>query len=595
MEIKEALYTLKLLVIEDNPGDQLIIKELLMDSSFIIKNSSRLDDSLLLIEKEKFDAVILDLGLPDSDGINSLNSIKAFNSSLPIIVLTVDDSDQTGLMAIRNGAQDFITKHDLKPALLRKSIRYAISRKKLELELRESLAMNESIFDQAAVGLAHLSIELLFIKVNQKFCEIVGYEKNELLGKSLSLIAFPEDLEKDLTNIKALVSGKEKSYKIEKRFYHKNGSIVWTNLTRTAILDTSNKIICFFTTYEDITAKKLLEFELQRQNKLLDTVIGILPVGIWITDAFGKLISNNKKSEEIWVGSKYDDFGNMKEINGWWAHNGKRLSNEEWGLYRAITKKETSIGEIINIQCLDGTKKTILNSAVPILHNDEVIVAVAVNADITQIIETEKMLKILVKEKEMLIKEAHHRIKNNLQLVSSLIKLSQLNLNDTEAKAVLTSTLNRIMSISNLHEHLYRSEKENEIGIQSYMNTIVDHIKVGLLADTHEIKIEQKIEDFIISSRLAISLGLIVNELITNSVKHAFDNRNAAIYIDIKQQDGGIILIFKDNGTGLPEKIDFENTETLGFQIIHSRVLQHNGYIENKNDEGAEFKIFLEK
>jgi PAS domain S-box-containing protein len=537
----------------------------------------------------------LDLGLPDSDGVNSLNSIKALNGSLPIVVLTIDDSDQTGLMAIRNGAQDFITKHDLKPASLRKSIRYAISRKKLELELRESLAINESIFDQAAVGLAHLSVELIFIKINQKFCDIVGYEKNELLGKSISSIAFPEDLEKDLIKMEAMISGKEKSYTIEKRFYHKNGSIVWTNLTRTAILDTSNEIFCFFTTYEDITAKKLLEFELQRQNKLLDTVVRILPVGIWITDASGKIISNNKKSEEIWHGSKYHDFGNLNEYNGWWAHNGEKLSDEDWALYRAITKKETSIGEIINIQCFDGTKKTILNSAVPILYDDEVTGAVAVSSDITQIIEAEKRLKILVKEKEMLIKEAHHRIKNNLQLVSSLIKLSQLNLNDTEAKAVLTSTLNRIMSISNLHEHLYRSEKENDIGIQSYMNTIVDQIKIGLIADTHEIKIEQKIEDFIISTRLAISLALIVNELITNSVKYAFNNNKGIITIEVKHQNEGVVLIYKDNGTGLSENIDFENTETLGFQIIYSRVLQHDGYIEHNNKEGTEFKIFFKE
>lgn len=593
MEMKEALYTLKLLVIEDNPGDQLIIKELLMDSSFIIKNSSRLDDALVKIEKEKFDAVILDLGLPDSAGINSLTSIKALNATLPIVVLTIDDSDQTGLMAIGNGAQDFITKHDLKPDLLRKSIGYAISRKRLELELRESLAINESIFDQAAVGLAHLSVGLIFLKINQKFCDIVGYEKKELLGKSITSIAFPEDLEKDLIKMEALISGKETSYTIEKRFYHKNGSIVWTNLTRTAILDTSNEIICFFTTYEDITAKKLLEFELQRQNKLLDTVIRILPVGIWITDSSGKIISNNKESEEIWHGAKYHDFGNLNEYNGWWAHNGEKLSNEEWGLYRAINKKETSIGEIINIQCFDGTKKTILNSVVPLLHDDEVTGAVVLNADITQIKEAEKMLKNLVKEKEMLIKEAHHRIKNNLQLISSLINLSQLNLKDTEAKAVLTSTLNRIMSISNLYEYLYKSEQTNEIEIQIYMHTIFDNIRVSLLTDRPNIKIEQKIEDFKISSKLAISLGLIVNELLTNSVKYAFNNDNVIINIEIKQQNEGVVLIFKDNGTGLPENIDLENTDTLGFQIIYSRVLQHNGYIENKNEEGVEFKIFL--
>jgi two-component sensor histidine kinase len=195
----------------------------------------------------------------------------------------------------------------------------------------------------------------------------------------------------------------------------------------------------------------------------------------------------------------------------------------------------------------------------------------------------------------MLIRESHHRIKNNLQLISSLINLSQQTLQDPEAKTVLSSTLNRIMSISNLHEHLYKSEQANEIEIQSYIYTIIDHIKGSLFTDKHNIKIIKKMEDFKISSRLAISLALIVNELITNSVKYAFNNINGIITIEVKHQNEGVVLIYKDNGTGLSENIDFENTETLGFQIIYSRVLQHDGYIEHNNKEGTEFKIFFKE
>jgi PAS domain S-box-containing protein len=596
MEAIETISEISVLLIEDNPGDQKLIKEYFQESKhqkFKIKNSFSLKEGIKLLQSQKYDAVMLDLGLPDSSGLDSLKSIKAINDLVPVVVLTMDKSEETGLEAIRYGAQDYLVKDDLQHINLSKSIRYAIGRKKLELDLMESLDQYERTFEQATVGIAHLSFETTFLKLNQRFCDILGYSKKELMGKSSGFITYPADLEKDLVEIENLISGKKKSYILEKRFIHKNGSVIWTNLTRTAILNKKNEIEYFFTTLEDITERKNLEYELHKQKNILDNIISILPVGIWFSDENGNIVKHNKKAEEIWGGVKDSNIIGTNHSKAWWADSGKLLSAEDWASYRALKNKEISLGEILNIQCFDSSKKTILNSAVPLIEGEKVTGVLIVNEDITKLMETEKQLKALVEEKELLIKESHHRIKNNLQLVTSLIKLSISKTDNDPVQSILNDCLNRVASISTLHGYIYRSSELNEVNVQIYIYKLIDYLRTSLLFERQNIKIVKNIENIPIDSALAISLGLLVNELTTNAVKYAFDEKEGIIDIEIKREDKDITLIVKDNGKGIPESIDITNSNTLGFQIINSLVNQHNGKIQYNVKEGTEFRISL--
>lgn len=594
METKEDRAIISVLIIEDNPGDKLIINEYLRESNqdkFLTTNCSSLSEALDLVRSEIFDAVILDLGLPDSSGLNSLKKIKELNDTVPVIVLTINESDDTGVAAITSGAQDYLIKEELKQADLHKAISYSINRKKLESDLRNSLELYENTFEQAAVGIAHVSTELKLLKVNKKFCDIIGYSKKELIRKSVEEITYPDDFEKDLVQLEKLLSGSVKNYTLEKRFIHKDGSIMWTNLTRSIIYNNRNAVQFFYTVIEDITERKTLELELKQQKDLLDNIINILPAGIWITDEKGNIIKSNDKGKEIWGESKYVGLDSLKEYKGWWAHNSKRLSDEDWAINRALNK-EVTLGEIINIECFDGTKKTILNSAVPLIKDNNATGAVVISNDITNLIEAEEKLKASVKEKEILIKESHHRIKNNLQLMSSLLNLSLSNIQDQNAKNILTDSLNRMVSISTLHEYLYRSSDLNEVNVQTYLYKILDHIRVSLNTDSRNVKIAKDIDYFMISSGMAISLGLIVNELVTNAVKYAFRDKKAGIInLEVKQINNNIILKIKDNGIGISENIDLANTGTLGFQITYSLVSQYNGTIDYKVDNGTEFTI----
>ena len=466
------LELLSVLLIEDNPGDQRLIKEQLDDiesAEVSLKICACTSEALEVLKSEKFDIIILDPGLPDSSGLDSLKSIRKIDTSIPLIILTINDADETALEAIRGGAQDFLNKNELRPRTLNKSIMYAINRHKLEQDLTSSLRMYESAFEQAVVGFSHISSSSVFTRINQKFCDILGYTKNELMGRSINDFTHPDDLKVDLPRFESLIASEIRDYSLEKRFIRKDGSVIWANITRTAIMDSQNGDSYFFTTLEDITERKSLLSEFLEQKALLENIFSILPVGIVIMDNEGNLISNNNKFDEIWTGSEYRNIGDHKKYRAWNYNTQKEIGEEDWASYKALKNKEATLGEILEIECFDGSKKVIINSAIPLIIEDRVIAAVALIEDITRLAETENELKKLLSEKELLVKESNHRIKNNLQLMSSLLNLQAANSEDLYVKRVLNDSINRIASVSFLHDYLFRSSGLSLVNVQTYI------------------------------------------------------------------------------------------------------------------------------
>ncbi|HVO73641.1 MAG TPA: PAS domain S-box protein [Ignavibacteriaceae bacterium] len=467
MIIKEDLNTFSVLIIEDNSSDIQTFKEYfknLSGTSYDIVDCSTLVQGLNLLKEHNFDAVLLDLTLPDSTGVNALKAIRDAGVDLPIIVLTTENNHESGLELIKEGAQDYLFKEQLPSGQLEKSLKYAFERKHLQFELNRSLRLYEETFEQAAVGFSNLSFDGKYIKINKKFAEILGYTKEELIKKEIEEITHPDDLEEDLRNLELLIKGQIDSYIIEKRYIRKDGSIIWVSLSRTGIKLNRNEYEYMFTTIEDITERKKLE---------------------------------------------------------------------------------------------EG-------------------------------------LKSLIKEKELLIKESHHRIKNNLQLISSLLNISLMNLKENNVKDLLLDSQNRIRSISNLHEYLYKSSDLNTVNIQLYLNNFLDHLRASFFTDERNIKLIKNINEFTIKTDLAVSIGLITNELITNAIKYAFkNNRGGMVVIEAKQVDDFVLLIIRDNGIGLDEDIKIKEAESLGFQIVHSLVLQHYGTLDYSINNGTEFYIKL--
>jgi two-component sensor histidine kinase len=201
-----------------------------------------------------------------------------------------------------------------------------------------------------------------------------------------------------------------------------------------------------------------------------------------------------------------------------------------------------------------------------------------------------------LREKEVLLKEIHHRVKNNLGIVSSLLQMQCRRTQDSQATAILLDSQNRIASIALVHEKLYRSEDLANINFAQYIPDLVTHLFDSYNMNSSHIKLHFQVEDTSLDIESAIPCGLIVNELVSNALKYAFPNKQTGeILVKLYHNEHHLILIVQDNGVGLPVDFDKKKTKTLGINLIQGLVKQLRGSIEINSQQGTEFKITLKK
>lgn len=220
--------------------------------------------------------------------------------------------------------------------------------------------------------------------------------------------------------------------------------------------------------------------------------------------------------------------------------------------------------------------------------------SVGVVQDITERVLGEKT-KAELKEKEILLKEIYHRVKNNLQLVSSLISIQESQIEDEEVKNLFVTCRNRISTISLIHEQLYRSKNLANIRIRQHLHELINNIATSLHTKG-EIKFDVHVVNATIPMNEAVSYGLILNEIITNSFKHAFDEKGGTISIDINRKGKRWTIMVKDNGKGVKDIRQITESGSFGYDIISSLVEQLEGElkIESKPGEGVKYTISFE-
>lgn len=217
--------------------------------------------------------------------------------------------------------------------------------------------------------------------------------------------------------------------------------------------------------------------------------------------------------------------------------------------------------------------------------------AVYITRDITELKNVENQLKSSLEEKEVLLREIHHRVKNNMQIISSLLNLQSRYLNDEKTAYVLKESRNRVRSMAMVHEELYRSHDLSKIDFTDYIQRLISGLFSSYGVD-HLIKPEINVENVFLDIDIAVPCGLIINELVSNSLKHAFmQGQKGKISIKFHPDGEKYMLIVADDGIGFPEDIDFKNTKTLGLQLVNTLVNQLSGSINIDRDKGTSFKI----
>lgn len=217
--------------------------------------------------------------------------------------------------------------------------------------------------------------------------------------------------------------------------------------------------------------------------------------------------------------------------------------------------------------------------------------------DVTEHKKAENQVKASLKEKEILLREIHHRVKNNLQVISTLLFLQSGEITDPEIIENYRESENRIQSIALIHEKMYQSTDLSSIDFTSYINSLIDDISHSYDTGQKDIKIQIDTGHFYLSIETVQPLGLIINELISNSLKYAFKGRNNGIItISLEELDSKYFkLTVSDNGIGLPEDLDFENSQTLGLLLVNNLVEQLEGTIRLIKNGGTIFEIIFKE
>jgi PAS domain S-box-containing protein len=245
---------------------------------------------------------------------------------------------------------------------------------------------------------------------------------------------------------------------------------------------------------------------------------------------------------------------------------------------------------------VNGTIKTLMLNVVPIKINGTTALY-GIGQDITERKQNEKVIKDSLREKETLLKEVHHRVKNNMQVISSLLNLQIMKTKDGQVKKALTDCQGRIYSMASTHEMLYTSDSLTVINCQSYISLLKWQILNVFNAshpDPHRIKIKVDAKGVELGIQQATTLGLIINEILSNALKYTFpQNMSGRIMINLKLCKNDMVeLVISDNGIGIPEDVDWRNAKTLGLNLI---VLlaenQLGGTISLDRKEGTCFTI----
>lgn len=426
-----------------------------------------------------------------------------------------------------------------------------------------------------------------FIFVNDKFVKLTGYtlkEINSLSKKDFYELVHYEDRDSLYSEFKKWEENRFKgTLNHEYRIINKQDEILWVNAYFYPGFDTKGKLTAVYQIFVDVTDKK----EDTEHFQLLSNAIENTTEMICITDLNNRFLYINRAFREKYGYSESELLGKGVEIIG----SVKNLPEIHEIVFNH-TKKSSWEGELINTK-KDGTEFPILLTTSQIKNKDgNVIGYIGVARDITELKNKYDTLRHSLKEKETLLKEVYHRVKNNMQVISSLLNIESQSVTEPEAAELLRETQNRVMIMQLIHEKLYKSQDLSKIDFSHYIRDLTNQLRRAYPV-SKKVNLKIKSEGINLGVDKAIPCGLIINELVSNAYKYAFNNSpKGEIYIELTaKKPGKYNLIVKDNGIGIPANINIKESESLGMMLVTTLTDQLEGNLELDRSHGTKFTI----
>ncbi len=427
--------------------------------------------------------------------------------------------------------------------------------------------------------------------VNNNFCKISKYSADELIGKDHRIINsgyHPKEFIRDLW----VTIANGKTWRGELKNRAKDGSIYWVDTTIVPFLDEKGKPYQYLAIRSDITFRKIAEENLEKSLKEVSDYQYAIDESsiVSISDSNGIIKHVNENTCKI-SGYTMDEIigQNHRIFNS--GYHSKEFFSELWG---SVLNGKIWRGEIRN-KAKDGSFFWVDTTIVPFLdENRKPYQFVSIKFDITARVQSDEIIKSALRDKEVLLRELYHRTKNNMQVISSMLNLKAATLHDKKMIEILEDMGNRIKTMAIVHQKLYQSQNLSSVDLKEYIKDISILLINSYSVESEKIKLNLNLESIFVAIDTAIPCGLIVNEVITNSLKHAFPgDKEGEINIRLFRLNENLIeLEISDNGVGIPEEYDIEAGNTLGIQVFKSIAEeQMNGEIQFDTTNGVKFNI----
>lgn len=443
------------------------------------------------------------------------------------------------------------------------------------ISLRHSEEKFFKAFWCSPVAIAITNTEGVLIEVNASFCQLLGYSPSEITpnnSSSLNIWVESPDQETIIQQLETSNIAIHREYK----FRQKSGRVIDVDLSVDRIyLDRQPRLLVVAT---DITERKFAESALRESEQRFRSVVETIDCVFWVMDPkHQQVMYLSPAFEKIW-GYSCEDVYRDPRILATSIHPDDREQ-----MLSVVTAVDPDYDEEYRILRLDGEVRWIHNRAFSIRDEVGTIVSTTgIAEDITEHKKAEQLIQKSLQEKEILLKEIHHRVKNNLHIISSLLDLQSSTIENGHILELFTDTQNRVHAMALVHEQLYQSHDLNQVNFGDYIERLIVNIFCSSSNNLETVHPVIQAEPIYLNLETAIPCGLLLNELVVNALKHAFPGQNiGTISIKLYQdEERKIHLVVADNGVGLPATNDWQNYTSLGLRLVQILTRQLHGSIQ---------------
>jgi len=464
------------------------------------------------------------------------------------------------------------------------NFRDVTDRKRAEDALRKSEELFKSVVQNGS-GLTMLTDETGKVSYLSPQCEnVLGYPADKFIGRIIPDIIHPDDVVMCKNAFDQVFLHGQKVTEFEYRIIDADNNVRWISHNANTF-KFNESFSGIQSSIHNITERKMMEEKLRESENNYRTLSDSGQALIW-TAGTDKLCNYFNRVWFEFTGRTFEqEYG-----NGWAEGVHPDDFQHCLNIYTGSFDRREKFSMEYRVRRHDGEYRWLLDEGSPRYNSKgEFIGYIGHCFDINERKIAEEKIKTLLQEKELILKEAHHRIKNNMSTVSSIMWLQLETLKEPSAIAALNDARSRVQSMMVLYDKLYRSNDFKDLSFKQYITPLVDEI-IDNFPNKGMVKTEKYIDDFMIDAKILSALGIIINEILTNIMKYAFTGRgNGLIKITAKILDNCMTVTIADNGIGIPESINIATSSGFGLQLVDMMTKQLRGTIKIERNNGTKF------